>query len=211
MLHIQSWIPYPFANAYTIMLVVLAAIFVFIMASKFFISGTMWRRLTGLLSVAYWFFIVIAMTIIGRHPAGFSQAEWHLFWCVRAAWVNHDPINWYLIVGNILLFIPAGILLPVFFDKMRSCKKTVAFGLAVSVCIELVQYVFHRGLCELDDVFNNTLGCLLGYCLFVLGVSFVKKDIKKIEVICAAGIWIMIIGFFAAAQLMGQPVFAWLL
>lgn len=209
-LNIKYLMPSLFPHAYTIMLFSLAVIIVFAIASSFFVSGDIWRRLTGLLSVAYWFFIVIAMTIIGRGDAGFPQAEWHLFWCVRAAWINHDPVNWYLIVGNILLFIPAGILLPVFFDKMRSYKKTVAFGLTVSVGIELTQYVFHRGLCELDDVFHNTLGCLLGYCLFVLGASVIKKDIKKIEVLCAAGMWIIVTGFFAVAQMMGQPVFTWL-
>lgn len=45
--------------------------------------------------------------------------------------------------------------------------------------VELCQLVFRLGLFELDDIFNNTMGMLLGYaiCSFfhVLNVRIVKK------------------------------------
>lgn len=47
-------------------------------------------------------------------------------------------------------------------------------GLLISVCIEVVQLVFHRGLFEFDDMFHNTLGTLIGIGIFLF-VSVVGK------------------------------------
>jgi glycopeptide antibiotics resistance protein len=47
-----------------------------------------------------------------------------------------------------------------------SPKQIVMIGCGLSVCIELTQLVTARGLCEFDDVFNNTLGAWLGYVIY---------------------------------------------
>ena len=43
-------------------------------------------------------------------------------------------------------------------------------GAGLSIGIETLQFVFKKGFAEFDDVFHNTLGCLIGYmiCLSVL-------------------------------------------
>lgn len=38
-------------------------------------------------------------------------------------------------------------------------------GLVISVSIETMQYFFHKGFSETDDVMHNTLGCMIGYVL----------------------------------------------
>lgn len=55
---------------------------------------------------------------------------------------------------NILLFIPFGFVV--------GGRKGIVFGLILSCCIELTQYVFCLGYCEMDDVLNNTIGASLG-------------------------------------------------
>jgi glycopeptide antibiotics resistance protein len=47
--------------------------------------------------------------------------------------------------------------------KDRRWLKVLIFSFALSMSIEIMQLVLRRGLCEFDDVFHNTLGCLLGY------------------------------------------------
>ena len=42
----------------------------------------------------------------------------------------------------------------------------VMAGAMLSIGIEAVQYYSCRGLCEFDDVFNNTIGAALGYVLW---------------------------------------------
>ena len=79
-----------------------------------------------------------------------------LFWEAQ----NH---LWNFIVLNVLMFVPLGFL----FRSITDSKKSVLFGFSLSVFIELTQYVFCLGKCELDDVLNNTLGCGLGILLWM--------------------------------------------
>ena len=41
--------------------------------------------------------------------------------------------------------------------------RVMAVGAGISVMIELLQLIFKRGLCEVDDVIHNVLGTLIGY------------------------------------------------
>ena len=53
-------------------------------------------------------------------------------------------------------------------DALRRCPfwaVLLASG-AVSGCIELSQLVFKLGLFEFDDIFNNVLGAVAGWCVF---------------------------------------------
>ena len=49
-------------------------------------------------------------------------------------------------------------------------KGAMVVGLLISVVIEVLQFVFKRGLCEVDDVIHNVLGCMIGY-----GVASILK------------------------------------
>lgn len=66
---------------------------------------------------------------------------------------------------NVLLFIPLGFMLPVLWEKYRSPKKTVLFGLGVSLAIELLQMLTFRAT-DVNDLITNTMGAFLGYGLF---------------------------------------------
>lgn len=62
---------------------------------------------------------------------------------------------------NVFLFLPFGFLLA--FVAKRNFLQSLLIGFAFSVCIEALQYVFSFGMCEIDDVFHNSLGTSLGY------------------------------------------------
>ncbi|HVZ96366.1 MAG TPA: VanZ family protein [Chitinophagaceae bacterium] len=64
------------------------------------------------------------------------------------------------LVGNVVLFLPLGFFLRFFIPY----KKTIilCYGIAVSICIELVQLIFHLGVCDIDDVILNTAGLYMG-------------------------------------------------
>ena len=70
-------------------------------------------------------------------------------------------------IENILLFIPLGVLLPVLLGKMRNAgwMALVAFGL--SITIETIQLITSRGFFQVDDIWLNVLGALVGWCLVV--------------------------------------------
>ena len=70
-----------------------------------------------------------------------------------------------LFLGNIGWFIPFGFLLPVLLKK-ESLFKTMIMGIMFSLIIEMLQFVFYKGVAELDDVILNALGTAFGYYIF---------------------------------------------
>ena len=78
---------------------------------------------------------------------------------------------------NILLFVPIG-LLAGFGFRTITWKGVALFGFCFSVLIELLQFTLKRGLCEVDDVIHNVVGCMLGYGLYrgiVLSLQLVQN------------------------------------
>ncbi len=72
------------------------------------------------------------------------------------------------LLGNVVLFVPLGFLLPLLSARCRRFAMTAAAGLSVSVGIELVQLVLlltlmSRRSVDVDDVILNVTGACLGY------------------------------------------------
>ena len=127
--------------------------------------------------------IVFGATFLTRGNA-YKEINLHLFSSYREAWNNMtDVLSSNIILRNsilnILLFIPFGFLLPIYSDKLKKFYKVVAIGLAVTLIIEIVQYITNMGIFEIDDVFNNTLGVLIGYCTFMIFNNIIKKENRK--------------------------------
>lgn len=89
-------------------------------------------------------FIFLSVAIIHRPVSQYSR-------------INLIPFHTYRfglskqIKANILAFIPIGILLQ---------KKWI--GVFFSLFIELLQLLFRKGLCDIDDLINNMLGLCVG-------------------------------------------------
>ena len=49
--------------------------------------------------------------------------------------------------------------------------RVMAVGAGISVVIELLQLIFKRGLCEVDDVIHNVLGTLIGYGIITITLT----------------------------------------
>lgn len=67
-------------------------------------------------------------------------------------------------VGNILLFLPFGFMLPLLWPRLDRLWRMMGFAAVVSLSIELMQVVMpgiHRA--DVNDVLLNTLGAGLGW------------------------------------------------
>ena len=113
------------------------------------------------LFVAYTIFIVW-YTLLKREPRGAERVfKPELFWAIRT-WVasgyngKEEAIQYLL---NILFFIPYGLLFP----WKGNWKRVFVTALVLSVFIELSQFIFNLGWCEVDDVISNTLGAMIGW------------------------------------------------
>lgn len=76
------------------------------------------------------------------------------------------------IILNILLFIPFGYTLPLIWKKADQWWKVMLGGLLISMFIEVMQLVLHRGFADVDDLINNTIGALIGWVCYI---GFLKK------------------------------------
>ncbi len=71
--------------------------------------------------------------------------------------------------GNIVGFLPLGVLFPMLFTGMRKVWKTVMFIFFISLAFELVQLFTSLGVFDVDDLILNTAGGVLGYVLYKTG------------------------------------------
>lgn len=82
------------------------------------------------------------------------------------------------IIGNIIMLMPVGILLP-FNLKKDKFKTTLIIGFLITFSIEFMQLIFKRGLFETDDLIDNTLGVVLGYLIYKIICTIIKKHKRK--------------------------------
>lgn len=90
------------------------------------------------------------------------------------------PMGLAHIVLNICMFIPFGLLLPMIIKKSDSFLKVLGLSFAFTLLIEIVQLVLPMGRSfDIDDLICNTLGGVIGYCIYVLGKWTYGKVTKK--------------------------------
>ncbi len=70
------------------------------------------------------------------------------------------------LAGNLVGFIPLGILLPMVSRRMRSWTRVVKAGFLLTLILETLQLVLQSGIFDVDDILLNTLGALAGYQIF---------------------------------------------
>lgn len=109
--------------------------------------------------------IVMASTVFFRQENAYHNYRFELFWSYKWGIQEYGLSMIKEIVLNVFLLMPYGFLRPI--AKGKKCLvTTVLKGMLFSMLIEFMQLVFKRGLCELDDIFHNTLGVLIGYIIW---------------------------------------------
>lgn len=81
-----------------------------------------------------------------------------------------------LLLGNIAAFVPLGAYLALR-TNIKLWAATLA-GTAVSLAIELTQFTFAMGVCEIDDIILNTAGTFIGAASAFLLVTIKNKKTK---------------------------------
>ena len=170
------------------------------------ISKRRLQQTAGLILLVYFLIATYGLTIYGREKSELPQLELRLFWCIREAWIQRNSVDWYNVIANTYLFVPLGAGLSLLFTKMRSFRNTALAGLGVSTMIECSQLVMRIGLCELDDLLNNTMGAVLGLSV----VLIVSKQTPFYRRVIAILLVLLYIGGIAFALWSGQPVFEYI-
>lgn len=78
------------------------------------------------------------------------------------------------LIGNTAMFIPLGIVWPSVFKKLDTPWKVIAAGVGFSACIEILQLPFYDRVTDIDDLFLNSAGYLIGYGIYMLAKKLGK-------------------------------------
>lgn len=153
-------------------IVVILCVFVYIYFSRV-INEEERKKRCGFIAVIYGCWI-LRKTVFSRSVRS-SEINLNFLWSYRA-WLYHQPEMFSQIYLNIMLYIPFGIFAEGVVSDQR--KKDIIFpvivGVLLSAVTEILQLTLKRGMFELDDIFNNTIGAVLG----MLIVRYVDKKLK---------------------------------
>lgn len=133
------------------------------LALKGFKKG--WRVSSFLLLAAYLIFLY-ASTVVFRASEINQEYNLEPFWSYQTI-DEEDDFLFKENISNILAFIPLGLFIGMSFKQIKWWKVCI-FALFVSISIEVLQFFLKRGFSEFDDVMHNTLGCMMGYGIYVV-------------------------------------------
>lgn len=106
------------------------------------------------------------------------------------------------ILYNVAVFIPAGFYFTALFGK--KAVKGIALCAALSLCIEVLQWIFSLGASDITDFITNTLGGVLGVGVyFLLGRLFKGREVKIVS-IAGAVLEMIFIGLLALLFISNQ-------
>lgn len=141
------------------------------------------RYLKGILLILFAgsFALLLWYTLLSR--IGTDAREVYMpFWSFKEIFKG----NFYVLrenIYNVVLFIPIGL----FFAGVLhfSWRPTLLFSFMISFVIETCQWLLWLGSFEFDDLFNNTLGALIGALLVYLTPigPFLKREISRIDLL----------------------------
>ena len=121
--------------------------------------------------------VILAVTVSSRN-IGTSQVQWTPFHSFVEAKIQ--PEIYRSMLMNVFLFFPLGLTMPHALPEKwkHNALLTIIFACILSIVIEYLQYHFHLGRAETDDVICNTLGCFIGTISYMLSKKMVRKNLK---------------------------------
>lgn len=120
-------------------------------------------------------------TTILRYVGSTSGFNFHLFRAWREAWNTFSTTSFLNVILSIAIYIPFGALCPMIWKQMRKWWSVALVAILLSTSIEAIQYVKSIGIFDVDDIFCNVLGAMLGYCLsmFITNVSSKNPESRQ--------------------------------
>ena len=84
----------------------------------------------------------------------------------------------YNLLGNFVLFLPMGALLPCVFKRLDRFWKVTLCVLIMVISVEIMQFALRVGIIDVDDVIFNLSGAMIGYG--IIKIPFVNKLLRRI-------------------------------
>lgn len=153
------------------------------------------RFISNLLTLCFICYMILLVYFL-FFSEGYGRTEryetykynFELFHEIKRYWNNQEQIGSILflinLVGNVVVFVPFGFLVPVVYREQRKDVKyrghyfrafvfVFLLGILFSFCIETIQLVTRVGCFDIDDLFLNTLGVVIGYIIYYISKKII--------------------------------------
>ena len=130
----------------------------------------MMRKRIVILSLIAYIAVFFSMAVVFRESSDKCTIRLDLFKDL----LNPGPDGYRDVILNIVCFIPVGLLVGLLLEKHRWAKAWLV-GLLVSLTIEFSQLIWHRGVFDVNDLFNNALGALIGGLIAVAVINGTQR------------------------------------
>ncbi len=125
------------------------------------------------LYIAVLVYFMFFSDMLGRTDT--TQAYEHnliLFREIRRFWTYRSRFGFFSVflnlAGNVLVFMPFGLLLPIMSKKLKGFFRVVLLGFILSLAVESIPLATGTGCFDVDDLLLNTIGAALGFLIYVL-------------------------------------------
>src|SRR6476646_9624327 len=140
---------------------------------------TTFKRIVLLTTFAVYLAVAAALTVVPTHLSrvrSLQSAHINLtpfdysYRCYRDAFGTYRDLKFVCVrntLGNIALFLPLGVMLPLISNRIQTLKRVFAVAILLAISIEATQFVLrfvgNPRAVDIDDVILNTLGACLGF------------------------------------------------
>ena len=132
------------------------------------------RTAGGVLFLIYMILLIYLLFFAESYGRARGLEEYHYnlvpFREIRRYLCYPEVLGTYAVVtnlaGNVIGFLPFGVILPVLKRNLRSFWKILLLSFELSGMIEVTQLLTRVGSFDVDDIILNTLGGVLGYGIF---------------------------------------------
>lgn len=143
---------------------------ILVIFSKYFKKNIKTMDVAAIFSLIVYINIIMQLTLLGRKDGSRIGVELELFQYWGKGRFSMQMLMYAFL--NVLLFVPYGFILSWLsgFRRQRTTIRVVLTSmlcLATSLLIEVIQYVTGRGYYELEDLFCNTVGGIIGSVVFI--------------------------------------------
>ncbi len=121
---------------------------------QFVFNKVLYNPFDGILTFSFNLVPTIYKVIIGEYVLG--------------SWVKT------MLLGNLLMFVPLGILLNLCFKKINN-KTIFVYALLIPIIIEFIQPIVGRSF-DTDDIIMNFLGIIVGYFIIFIINKLISKS-----------------------------------
>lgn len=112
------------------------------------------------------------MELVHRPLETIRRFIWVLRYSTNQAQIRHAVVN---LFGNVLMFVPLGFFAPCIWQKVRKFGWHLLFMALVIFAVELTQLFTLLGSCDVDDLLLNLIGTTMGFGLWKLSNSCIKR------------------------------------